>query len=144
MNRGYCGAMAKTKIKKVAQQRTEPVPVLIPVGLHIKELRGPRKQEWLAETAGISRSIVSNIENGRNAETESLVKVLLALSNDTNSALDMTSVTVGQRGIQDKLSELLNAGEPWLTTARINVESVHSLYLAQKKSKLPTKKTSAA
>ena len=50
------------------------------IGLRIKELRNERSQEDIANTAGMERSFMTHIENGRrNISVDTLQRILDAL-----------------------------------------------------------------
>lgn len=49
------------------------------IGTNIKSTRGSMKQQELAEKAGVSRSTLSNIENGKSIELDNLLKIAKAL-----------------------------------------------------------------
>lgn len=52
------------------------------IGSNIRRLRGSMKQQELAEKAGVSRSTLSSIENGKSIELDNLLKIAKALGID--------------------------------------------------------------
>lgn len=52
------------------------------IGTNIKSRRGVMKQQDLAAKAGVSRSTLSNIENGKSIELDNLLKIAMALEVD--------------------------------------------------------------
>lgn len=50
------------------------------IGANIKRLRGQMKQQDLAQKAGVSRTTLSNIENGKSIELDNLLKIAKALN----------------------------------------------------------------
>lgn len=102
----------------------------------LKALRGTRTQTELAKAAGVSRSIVSNIENGKNFEGKNLLKILdaLGISADALTA----QATPEERQIHTHLQELLQAGEPW-SEIRHMINGIYAAYSAEQ-SNPPTPK----
>ena len=49
------------------------------IGSNIRRLRGSMKQQELADKAGVSRSTLSSIENGKSIELDNLLKIAKAL-----------------------------------------------------------------
>lgn len=77
------------------------------VSFNVKRARGPMKQEELALRAGIARQTISNIENGKSVNLDSLIKIAVALGVDPAdlflSEKDKREVTYKFRLIVQKL-----------------------------------------
>lgn len=106
---------------------------LVRVGQIVRELRGTRTQDEIAKKAGISRSILSNIENGRNWEGRNLAKILAVLGADIDSLFDVSGAMDRERQLHQRLNELLRADDPWPTVIAFNVDSVYSYYVAHRR-----------
>jgi len=81
------------------------------IGTNIKIIRGNMKQQDLAKKAGVSRSTLSNIENGKSIELDNLLRIAKALNVHPNDLFlteeDKHAFNFKSKKIIDKLYDLL-------------------------------------
>lgn len=80
-------------MERSRRKKLEPIPVLIPFGRHIAELRKklnpPLSQEDLSELCDLDRTYISGVENGkRNVGLVNVFKLAKALQVEPKELLD--------------------------------------------------------
>lgn len=124
---------AKVKTKKEAKPKVA-LPIAVEIGQRVIELRGTRKQEAIAKQARVSRSIVSNIENGYNYTIKQLIKVLRVLGAQVDGVLDIDDLVGEQRTIHRQIQELL-LHVKGAEAAKTSVTVLHKMYLGDASSR---------